>query len=162
MKSKALYAGSFDPITKGHLNIIERASGIFDSLTVAIAVNPNKSSLFTIEERVDIVREVTKHIPNVHVDTFTGLIADYVNREGFTAYIRGLRTTADFVSEQQMAQMNARLFNGNTETVFMMTDPAYSFISSSLVKEVALLGGEVDGFLPPYVSTVLNDKTKTR
>ena len=158
MERKALYAGSFDPVTNGHLNIIERAAKMYDSLTVAIAVNPRKTGFFTIEERVEIAREVTKHLPNVKVETFSGLIADYVNENGFTAYVRGLRATADFESELQMAQMNARLFTEGTETVFLMTDPEYSFISSSLIKEVASFGGSVDGLVPGCVADRIKEK----
>lgn len=151
MERKALYAGSFDPVTNGHLNIIERAAKMYDSLTVAIVVNPNKTGFFTVEERAEIAGEVTKHIPNVKVDTFRGLLADYINENGFIASVRGLRATTDFENELQMAQMNAKLFTGDTETVFLMTDPKYSFISSSLIKEVASLGGPVDDLVPPYV-----------
>ncbi|MBR1985869.1 MAG: pantetheine-phosphate adenylyltransferase [Mogibacterium sp.] len=158
MDRKALYAGSFDPVTNGHLNIIERAAKMYDSLTVAIAVNPHKTGFFTFEERVEIVREVTGHIPNVKVDTFSGLLADYVNENGFIAYVRGLRATTDFENELQMAQMNARLFTGETETIFLMTDPKYSFISSSLIKEVASFGGSVDGLVPQYVSERIKEK----
>ncbi len=158
MERKALYAGSFDPVTNGHLNIIERAAKMYDSLTVAIAVNPRKTGFFTIEERVDIAREVTKHIPNVKVDTFSGLIADYVNENGFVAYVRGLRATTDFENELQMAQMNARLFTGETETVFLMTDPEYSFISSSIIKEVASFGGSIEGLIPEYVEKKIKEK----
>ena len=158
MERKALYAGSFDPVTNGHLNIIERAAKMYDSLTVAIAVNPRKTGFFTFEERVEIAREVTKHIPNVKVDTFSGLLADYVNENGFIAYVRGLRATTDFENELQMAQMNARLFTGETETVFLMTDPMYSFISSSLIKEVASFGGSVAGLVPEYVSERIKEK----
>ena len=161
MERKALYAGSFDPVTNGHLNIIERAAKMYDSLTVAIAINPQKTGFFTIEERVSIAREVTKHIPNVKVDTFSGLMADYVNEKGFTAYIRGLRGTADFENELHMSQMNAKLFTCGTETVFLMTDPRYSFISSSLVKEVASFGGCIDGLVPEYVAErILNRSGK--
>lgn len=158
MDRKALYAGSFDPITNGHLNIIERAAGIYDSLTVAIVVNPNKKGFFSIEERLEIVREVTRHIPNVTVDTFSGLLADYVNSHGFAAVVRGLRATTDFENELQMAQMNARLFSGDTETIFLMTAPQYSFISSSIIKEVASLGGSVEGLVPEYVIKKIKDK----
>ena len=158
MDRKALYAGSFDPVTNGHLNIIERAAKMYDSLTVAIAVNPHKTGFFTFEERVEIVREVTGHIPNVKVDTFSGLLADYVNENGFIAYVRGLRATTDFENELQMAQMNARLFTGETETIFLMTDPKYSFISSSLIKEVASFGGSVEGLVPEYVSERIKEK----
>ena len=158
MDRKALYAGSFDPVTNGHLNIIERAAKMYDSLTVAIAINPHKTGFFTFEERVEIAREVTKHIPNVKVDTFSGLLADYVNENGFIAYVRGLRATTDFENELQMAQMNARLFTGETETIFLMTDPMYSFISSSLIKEVASFGGSVAGLVPEYVSERIKEK----
>ena len=160
MKRTALYAGSFDPVTNGHLNIIERAAKMYDSLTVAIAINPQKTGLFTIEERLEIAREVTKQIPNVKVDAFTGLIADYVNEKGFTAYVRGLRGTADFDTELQMAQMNARLFTGGTETVFLVTDPEYSFVSSSLVKEVALFRGSIEGLVPEYVAKRIKEKLR--
>ena len=158
MDRKALYAGSFDPVTNGHLNIIERAAKMYDSLTVAIAVNPHKTGFFTIDERVEIAKKVTAHIPNVKVDTFSGLLADYVNENGFIAYVRGLRATTDFENELQMAQMNARLFTGETETIFLMTDPKYSFISSSLIKEVASFGGSVDGLVPEYVSERIKEK----
>ena len=158
MERKALYAGSFDPVTNGHLNIIERAAKMYDSLTVAIVINPNKTGFFTVEERAEIAREVTKHIPNVRVDTFSGLLADYVNENGFIASVRGLRATTDFENELQMAQMNAKLFNGATETVFLMTEPEYSFISSSLIKEVASLGGCVDDLVPPYVVSRIMEK----
>ena len=158
MERKALYAGSFDPVTNGHLNIIERAAKMYDSLTIAIAVNPNKTGFFTFDERVEIAREVTKHIPNVNVDTFSGLLADYVNENGYIAYVRGLRATTDFENELQMAQMNARLFTGETETIFLMTDPKYSFISSSLIKEVASFGGSVEGLVPEYVEKRIKDK----
>lgn len=160
MERKAVYAGSFDPVTNGHLNIIERAAKMYDELTVAIVVNPRKSGFFTVDERVEIMREVTSHIPNVRVDKFSGLLADYVNENGFVAYVRGLRATTDFENELQMAQMNARLFTKDTETVFLMTDPQYSFISSSLIKEVASLGGSVDGLVPEYVISRIKEKVK--
>ena len=162
MERKALYAGSFDPVTKGHLNIIERAAGIFDSLTVAIVVNPNKQGLFTVDEREEIMKEVTKHIPNVQTDRFSGLLADYVNDKGFTAVVRGLRNQEDFGYELQMAQMNALLFNDNTETVFLMTDPKYSFVSSSVIKEVASLGGSIDELVPAYAAERIREKTDNK
>lgn len=160
MERKAVYAGSFDPVTNGHLNIIERAARMYDELTVAIVVNPNKSGFFTVDERVELMSEVTSHIPNVKVDKFSGLLADYVNKNGFVAYVRGLRATTDFENELQMAQMNARLFTEDTETVFLMTDPQYSFISSSMIKEVAALGGSVEGLVPEYVVSRIKDKVK--
>ena len=160
MERKAVYAGSFDPVTNGHLNIIERAAKMYDELTVAIVVNPRKSGFFTVDERVEIMREVTSHISNVKVDRFSGLLADYVNENGFVAYVRGLRATTDFENELQMAQMNARLFTEDTETIFLMTDPKYSFISSSLIKEVASLGGSVEGLVPEYVVSRIEEKVK--
>lgn len=162
MERKALYAGSFDPVTKGHLNIIERAAGIFDSLTVAIVVNPNKQGLFTVDEREEIMKEVTRHIPNVQTDRFSGLLADYVNDKGFTAVVRGLRNQEDFGYELQMAQMNALLFNDKTETVFLMTDPKYSFVSSSVIKEVASLGGSIDELVPAYAAERIREKTDNK
>ncbi len=152
MERIALYPGSFDPLTNGHLNIIERAAGMYDSLTVAIVVNPQKSGLFTVEERVEIAEEVTKLIPNVRIGCFSGLLADYVNANGFTAVVKGLRNAVDFDNEQQMAHANALLFNKGVETVLLMTDPKYSYISSSLVKEIASLGGDVSGLVHPYVA----------
>ena len=160
MDRKALYAGSFDPITNGHLNIIERAAKMYDSFTVAVVVNPNKKGLFTIDERVEIIRKVTEHIPNVSVDKFDGLLADYVNSNGFAAVVRGLRATTDFENELQMAQMNARLFREDTETIFLMTDPKYSFISSSLVKEVAAFGGSIEGLVPECVVSRIRSKSQ--
>ena len=156
MERKALYAGSFDPVTNGHLNIIERASKLYDSLTVAIVANPQKKGLFSIDERVEIMTEVTAHLPNVKVDSFCGLLADYVNEKGFSAYVRGLRSSADFQNELQMAQMNALLFE-NTETVFLMTDPEFSFISSSLIKEVATLGGSFADLVPHFAAERLTE-----
>lgn len=163
MTRTALYAGSFDPITCGHLDIIERASHMFDSITVGVLVNNSKVPLLTLEERMDVVQKVTSHLPNVEVECFGGLLADYVNQKKFDAVIRGLRATTDFEYEIQMAQMNDRLFAGNTETMFLMTNPKYSFISSSLVKEVASLGGDVEGLLPDYALEVISRKLdKTR
>ena len=138
---KALYTGSFDPMTNGHLDIITRASRMFDELVVGVIVNPAKHPLFTKEERVAMIREITDELPNVTVDSFEGLLADYVNRNRFNAVVRGLRATTDFEYEIQMAQMNARLFAPGIESVFLMTSPEYSFISSSMIKEVVSLNG---------------------
>ena len=160
MERKALYAGSFDPVTNGHLNIIERAAALFDSLTVLIAVNANKNNLFDLGERLEIMKEVTGHLSNVTVETFSGLLADYVNEHRFDAYIRGLRGTTDFENELHMAQMNARLFREDTETIFLMTDPKYSFISSSLVKEVAAFGGSIEGLVPECVVSRIRSKSQ--
>ena len=145
---KALYTGSFDPMTNGHLDIITRASRMFDELVVGVIVNPAKHPLFTKEERVAMIREITDELPNVTVDSFEGLLADYVNRNRFNAVVRGLRATTDFEYEIQMAQMNARLFAPGIESVFLMTSPEYSFISSSMIKEVVSLNGCVEGLVP--------------
>ncbi len=158
MERKALYAGSFDPITNGHLNIIERAAKVYDSLTIAVVVNPNKAGFFTVDERVALAEEATKHLSNVKIDRFNGLLADYVNEGGFATVIRGLRDSVDFQNEMQMANMNARLYKGDTETVFLMGNPEYSYISSSLIKEVASLGGDVSGLVPDCVLTGIKNK----
>lgn len=162
MKRTALYAGSFDPITNGHLNVIERASCMYDELTVGVINNVNKKSLFTLDERMEIIKQALKDIDNVKIDTFDGLLADYVNKKGFDVVVRGLRATTDFEYEIQMAQMNDRLFTGKTETVFLMTAPEYSFISSSLTKEVASLGGDIGGLVPDFLIEKINDKYKSQ
>lgn len=151
MTKKALYSGSFDPMTNGHLDIITRASKMFDQLVVGVIVNPNKKPLFTKEERVHMIEELTKDLNNVSVECFEGLLADFVNENNFDAVVRGLRATTDFEYEIQMAQMNARLFNEGVESVFLMTSPEYSFISSSMIKEVVSLGGAVDGLIPERI-----------
>ena len=158
MGKKALYSGSFDPMTNGHLDIIERASKMFDELIVGVIVNPNKNALFTKEERVAMIEEVTAHLPNVKVECFQGLLADYVNKNSFDAVVRGLRATTDFEYEIQMAQMNARLFNDGIESVFLMTSPKYSFISSSMIKEVVSLGGCVEGLIPTLILNRIKEK----
>ncbi|HKK95782.1 MAG TPA: pantetheine-phosphate adenylyltransferase [Anaerovoracaceae bacterium] len=144
---RALYAGSFDPITCGHLDIIKRASKMYDEVTVGVINNPSKKPLFSVDERKDMVKLVTSELDNIVIDSFSGLLAKYVNENKFDIVIRGLRATTDFEYELQMAQMNARLFNQCTETVFLMTNPKYSFISSSMIKEVVMLGGDVDGLV---------------
>ena len=158
MSRRALYTGSFDPITNGHLDIIKRASRMFDELTVGVIVNPSKKCLFTEQERVDMIKEVVKDLDNVKVDTFKGLLADYVNKGGFDLVVRGLRATTDFEYEIQMAQMNAKLFNEGVESVFLMTSPEYSFISSSMIKEVVELNGDVDGLVPDLVLKKMKEK----
>ena len=151
MKTKALYSGSFDPLTMGHMNIICRAAKLYDELTIGVIDNPSKKAMFSLEEREEMLRETLKDLDNVKVDHFSGLLADYVNRKGFDVVVRGLRATTDFEYEIQVAQMNARLFNESVETVFLMTDPQYSFISSSVVKEVSSLGGCIDGLVPEEI-----------
>lgn len=151
MKTKALFTGSFDPLTMGHVNIIERAAKLYDEVTVGVIDNPQKSCLFSLEEREDMIRESLKELTNVSVDHFSGLLADYVNEKGFNAVVRGLRSSADFEYEMPMAHMNARLFTAGAETVFLMTDPEYAFISSTTVKEVASLGGSIEGLVPDAI-----------
>lgn len=160
MKTKALYTGSFDPLTNGHYNIIERAAKLYDELTVGIIVNPSKKSMFTLEERELMIRETLKGLPNVKVGNFSGLLADYVNDNDFNVVVRGLRAAMDFEYEIQMAQMNDRLFNEKVETVFLMTEPEYSFISSSMMKEVHSLGGSIEGLVPDEILKYMNDKIR--
>ncbi len=151
MKTKAIFTGSFDPLTNGHLDIISRAAGFCDELTVGIISNPSKKPLFPIEEREQMIAEAVSHLPGVKVDHFSGLLADYVNEHGFDLVIRGLRTAADFEYEIQMAQVNVRLFDGDVETIFLMTDPQYAYISSSVIKEVHSLGGSIEGLVPDCI-----------
>lgn len=151
MKTKALYAGSFDPLTLGHLDIIERAAGIFDEVVVGVVVNLEKKTMFSFAERMEIIREATAHLPNVSVDMCDGLLADFVNCNGFNVVVRGLRGMSDFDSEQQMAQLHQHLYNDKTETVFLMSDSRFAFISSTMAKQVISLGGRGDMLVPPCV-----------
>ena len=151
MKNKALYPGSFDPLTVGHLNIIERAARIFDEVVVGIGYNPSKQGMFTIEERIDMAEKTVAHLDNVKIGSFTGLLADYVNKEGFNVIVKGLRNATAFDYEMQMVNINARLFDHPVETVSLMTEPEYSFISSSMVKEVHSLGGNIEGLVPDEI-----------
>lgn len=160
MKTKALYTGSFDPLTNGHLDIITRASKLYDRLVIGIIVNPSKKSMFSLEERKEMIQKVTADLPNVEVDHFSGLLADYVNANDFDVVVRGLRGTTDFEYEIQMAQMNARLFRDNVENIFLMTNPDFSFVSSSMVKEVHSLGGSVDGLIPEIILEYMDNKIK--
>ncbi len=160
MSKKALYAGSFDPLTSGHLDLITRAAKLCDELVVGVIANPDKKPLFSLEERASMIAEVTKDIPNVSVDCFSGLLAEYVNKNEFDMVVRGLRAASDFESEQMMAQMNARLYDDKVETVFLMTSPAYSFVSSSMMKEVYRLGGNIDGLVPEHVLKCIKEKIK--
>ena len=158
MYTKALYTGSFDPLTNGHLNIIERAAKLYDELTIGIIVNPSKKAMFSLEERKSMIEETLNHLSNVKVEFFSGLLADFVNENGFNVVVRGLRAAMDFEYEIQMAHMNARLFNEQVETVFLMTDPNYSFISSSMMKEVHTLGGSIEGLVPEVILKRMNEK----
>ncbi len=147
----ALCPGSFDPVTLGHLDIIERSAKLFDHVIVAVIRNPQKSSsLFTIEERHELLASVTSHLPNVSLDTFSGLLVDFAKDRGATAIVKGLRAISDFDYELQMAQMNQRL--SGIDTLFISTSPQHSFLSSSLVKEVARFGGDVTGMVPPAIA----------
>jgi pantetheine-phosphate adenylyltransferase len=145
----AVCPGSFDPVTNGHLDVFARASAMADEVIVAVLINHTKAGLFTIDERIEMLREVVAPYPNVRVDSFHGLLVDYCREHGVTAIVKGLRAISDFDYELQMAQMNYRL--AGVETVFITTNPLYSFLSSSLVKEVAKFGGDVDGLVPDAV-----------
>ena len=146
----AIYPGSFDPITNGHLDLIHRGSRLFDRLTVSILRNETKEPLFTVEERTEMLREVVHVYPNVEVDSFDGLLVDYAAAQQATVILRGIRAISDYEYELQMALMNRRLKPG-IETLFMMSNEAYSFISSRLVKQVFSLGGNISGLVPPSV-----------
>ncbi len=153
----AVYPGSFDPITFGHLDIINRGLRIFDEVIIAVARNSAKNSLFTIEERVELIREVLAANGRAKVDTFDGLLVNYVLSKNATVIIRGLRAVSDFEYEFQIAQMN-RGISQDVETLFMMTSVPYSYLSSSIVKEVSSLNGPVDGLVPPVVKKALDRK----
>ena len=146
---RAVCPGSFDPVTNGHLDIIERASKMYDEVVVGVLVNQTKQGLFSIPERMEMLREVTKAYPNVVVESFTGLLVDFCVANDIPVAVKGLRAVSDFDYEQQMAQMNHRL--AGVETVFVVTNPLYSFLSSSLVKEVAKYGGDVSELVPESV-----------
>ena len=157
MKKIAVYPGSFDPITYGHLDIINRGLKVFDEVIVAVACNSQKNALFTFDERVSMISEVLKDQERVSVDTFTGLLIDYVALKKASVVIRGLRAISDFEYEFQIAQMNSCI-SQNVETLFMMTSLQYGYLSSSIVKEVCSLNGTIDGFVPPEVKKALRGK----
>lgn len=147
--SIALCPGSFDPFTLGHRFVVERAAARFDEVIVTVVVNPNKQGMFTVDERLDLIAASCADLPNVRVDRWRGLLVDYMRNEGVTTMLKGLRSSSDFEYEVPMAQMNREL--SDVETLFLWTDPRYAHLSSSLVKEVARLGGDVQPFLPPVV-----------
>jgi pantetheine-phosphate adenylyltransferase len=153
---RAVCPGSFDPVTFGHIDIIERASGQFDEVIVAVLENRTKASLFTVEERMEMIRKTTSHIKNVKIDSWHGLLVDYCKTNGIQAIVKGLRAVTDFDYELQMAQVN--LQGSGVETMFMATAPTHSFLSSSIVKELAHFGGEVSSMVPG----VVNDALKAR
>lgn len=153
-----VYPGTFDPITNGHLDVIKRALKIFDRLIIAVAVSSyRKKLLFTVEERVNFIHETTKGLKNLKIEVFDGLLADFVRQKKATAIIRGLRAISDFEFEFQLAHVNRRIFK-EAETVFLMPSEEYSFLSSSLVKEVAYFGGSVKNLVPPVVEKALKEK----
>ena len=153
----AIYPGSFDPITNGHLDIITRGSKIFDKLIVGVLVNIDKMGLFKIDERVELIKKVTKHLPNVEVISFNGLLVDLARRYDAKVILKGLRAVSDFEYEFQMALMNTQL-DPNIETLFMMTSSEYSYLSSSSVKQVAKFGGNIKGLVPDEVITEVINK----
>ncbi|MCD2136567.1 pantetheine-phosphate adenylyltransferase [Salinicoccus halitifaciens] len=157
MTRVAVCPGSFDPITYGHLDIIERASKVFDKVYISVLKNSSKEGLFTPQERVDMIEEVTKHLENVEVRQFNGLLIDFCHQVGARAIVRGLRAVSDFEYEMQLTSMNRKL-DSDIETIYMMTNNNYSFISSSIVKEVAKYGGKIEDVVPPYIANLLEGK----
>ena len=157
----AIYPGSFDPITNGHLDIITRGSKIYDKLIVAVLVNMDKKCLFTIEERVELIKRVTKDLANVEVLSFDGLLVDFAKLNNSKVILKGLRTMSDFEYEFQMALMNSKL-DSEIETVFMMTSSAYSYVSSSSVKQVAKFGGSIEGLIPEELIKEVMDKFEVK
>ena len=152
-----IYPGSFDPVTNGHLDVIQRAARLFDRVIVAVAENDGKHPLFTLTERAELVKQAVKHLPRVETDVFDGLLVDYAIRRKAEAIIRGLRAVSDFEFEFQLALMNRKL-NRKVETIFMMPKDTYTFLSSRMVKEIARLGGDVSPFVPPHIRTALRKK----
>ena len=157
MKTRAVYPGTFDPVTYGHIDLIQRARKIFDEVIVAVAHNPGKDPLFTVEERVALLRRATRAIRGVTVDHFDSLVVDYVHRQGARVMIRGLRMLSDFEYEFQMALTNRKL-SGHVETIFMMPSESYAYISARLIKEAAGLGANLSAFVPPFVAQALRRK----
>ncbi len=156
----AVYPGSFDPLTNGHVDIIRRGARLFDRIVVAILLNLDKSPLFSVDERVEIAREVFREHPTVEVETFNGLLVDYAERRGADVIVRGLRAISDFEYEMQMALMNRHL-RQSIETVFMMPDERYTYLSSRLARDVYALGGSISGLVPKVVEQRLRQKVKT-
>ena len=157
-RETAIYPGTFDPLTNGHLDVIERARRCFPTVVLAVSQHPGKDPLFPLEERVGLAKEVVSGIDGVEVDTFEGLLVDYVRRRGDAVVIKGLRTGDDFEYERQMAQMNAAM--ADVETVFLMTSPAVAFVSSTLVREIARFDGDVSAFVPAEVARRMKEKLR--
>ncbi len=154
----AIYPGSFDPMTYGHLDIIKRAAEIFDHLTVAVLNNNVKTPLFSVDERVNILKEATKDIPNVSVESFQGLLIDYAKEKDIHVSVRGLRAITDFEYELQIAQTNRKLSNGQLDTIFLTTSLEYSYLSSSSVKEIAFFNGDITPLVPEFVAKLVYEK----
>lgn len=157
--SGAVCPGSFDPVTLGHVDIFERAAAQFDEIVVAVLVNPNKKGMFSLDERLELITESTSHLPNLRAEAGSGLVVDFAKERGLTAIVKGLRTGTDFEYELQMAQMNKHI--ADVDTFFVATTPRYSFVSSSLAKEVAALGGDVTELLPEAVNQRLRAKLRS-
>lgn len=157
---KAVYPGSFDPITNGHVDIIERASKVFDTLYVLVSLNPQKTHLFSKEERVNLVKESLKHIENVVVDSFDGFVYEYAKNNNAKFIIRGLRTLTDYQAENQLFEFNYSLSNKEVDTIAFFSDSANTFVSSSIVKEVAQFGGDVSKYVPNCVNVAIKNKYK--
>ncbi len=155
--SIAVYPGSFDPVTAGHLDIIERSAKVFNKLVIAVLVNSAKTPLFTTEEKVDMIRETTKHLNNVEVTSFSGLLVDFAREQNANVSVRGLRAVTDFEYELQIAQINSKL-NKQLDTMFFTTSIEYAYVSSTIVKEIASYGGDVSDMVPPYVEECLKKK----
>ncbi|MFH1743539.1 MAG: pantetheine-phosphate adenylyltransferase [bacterium] len=161
MKGAAIYAGSFDPVTNGHLDLVERALKVFDRLIVAVVANPAKDPLFTLEERVDMLSQVTQDMKAVTVESFSGLLVDFVKKCPGAVVVRGLRAVSDFEFEFQLGLTN-RVLDEDIETIFMLPSLEYIYLRASLVKEVAQLGGDVSGFVPPLVKQRLAERCRER
>ena len=153
----AVYPGSFDPITKGHLDVLNTGSEIFDKVIIAVSQNNSKESFFTVEERVELIKQSVKHLKNVEVDSFEGLTVEYAKQKGAKILLRGLRAVSDFEYEMQLSQTNSSL-SDNIKTVFLTTRPKYNFISSSTVKDISLMGGDISKFVPEVVNKALKEK----
>ncbi len=154
----AIYPGSFDPVTYGHLDIIKRAAEIFDELTVSVLNNKTKTPLFSVEERVKMLEEATKDLPNVTIDSFSGLLIDYAKEKNVHVAIRGLRAITDFEYELQIAQTNRKFSDGDLDTMFLTTSLEYAYLSSSTVKEIASFNGNISQCVPPFVADMIYEK----